>query len=415
MFLNLAAAFAAANPAQPRESVFLVHPLQLERWLEEAWVAAAVIPPIPGGGAPFLGSGTIVDDLDFPTQPTPNPLLEPSGIALASPDRWSETFGPQSIGTNPSVPFVWHHLMYAYLVESTGVFEILGTLVQRLLTGEALGALSPAGVKWLRSTEALFFRDPPSSSIASVVSALRPYERVNRRQVYWRMFGFDLPHAIPPGVPDSASAGSWKEAPGLTANRDFRDKWTELLRQVWIGIENRTNAQGAKPTDNSYLVLLCDALRDMMGNRRRAGFLAREEFAYVAVMSWFHLSIQTDTPIVTDLKATATFEDERLSQLAARVGMTPARRTRELLQLAEPVSTILRAIEFGLFDTAAKAELLYDPPGPISDLMNKIINLWQSATGDRVKDKPVVTVQTTAGQPLRIPKPAEPALTNGSR
>ncbi len=38
--------------------------------------------------------------------------------------------------------------------------------------------------------------------------------------------------------------------------------------------------------------------------------------------------------------------------------------------------------------------------------MNRIIDLWQSATGERVKDRPAGTVATrTSAQPVRLPTP----------
>ena len=74
-------------------------------------------------------------------------------------------------------------------------------------------------------------------------------------------------------------------------NTSFREKWSELLRQVWLGYENRNNAVGANATDDAYLQLLCESLQDMMNMRRRGGFLAREEFASVALLSWFELTL----------------------------------------------------------------------------------------------------------------------------
>lgn len=420
MFLNLAQAFA--DEGQARESVFLVHPLQLGRWLDEAWAATANVPPIPGNPAataPFLGSATIVDDLDLPDQPTPPPpLIAPSGIDLNNVDQWTEALGPPD-----SIPgssgLIWHHLIYAYLVESTGVFEVFSEIVKRLVNGEGLGAMSDESIKWLRSTEELFFRDPPLYSIQGVVSELRPHARINRRRTFWRMFGFDLPHKISVGGSGESGAESWKQGSGIIANKDFRSKWTELLRQIWMGLENRANTSGANPTDPSYVALLCRALQDMLNNRRRNGLLAREEFAYVTTLSWFDLTLESDTPIVRDLKAEGTFADERLGKIAARVGMSPAVRTRELLQLAQPVSALLRAIELGLFSAPAQAAALFTGNTALTQDMNDIINLWQSATGDRVKDKPVSLTQVQPGtapnQPLRIPKPAEMAAPNGAR
>jgi hypothetical protein len=266
----------------------------------------------------------------------------------------------------------------------------------------------------LRATEELFFRDPPSFTIASVVSELRPHSRVNRRQAYWRMFGFDLPHRMPIGIPGSTQRDEWKQAPGLTANADFRAKWTELLRQVWLGLENRANAVGPNPTDPSYVALLCQALANMMNDRRKGGLMAREEFAYVAMMSWFELTLEANTPIVADMKADGSFADERLRAIASRVGMQPAPRTRELLQLAQIISTVLRGIELGLFSAPGGAAGLFTGNTQLTRDMNEIVNLWQSATGDRVKERPVGTPSNGAAQPLRAPQPMPVAAGNGA-
>ena len=271
--------------------------------------------------------------------------------------------------------------------------------------GETLNQLSPESHRWVRTTEELFFREPPLYSIQGVLSELRPDQRVNRRNAYWRMFGLEPPHPVParwlrPGVAD----GSWKQDVGDGVNSSFREKWTELLRQVWLGMENANNGIGPNATDREYIATLCEALRDMMAMRRRGGLLAREEFAYVSTMSWFHLTLEHDFPIVADLNAQAPGAAERLQKLAARVGMTPAPRSRELFELADLMSGLLRAIELGVFSTGAAAELLYLNLGTNATLltdMNRTIDLWQSATGERVKDRP-----SGSAQPLRLPSPS---------
>ena len=276
----------------------------------------------------------------------------PSGINPAAPD----TFTGIPLGP-PAAPLidpglVADHLVYAYLVESTGVFEVMAEVVRRLSVGETLNPISPAAHRWVRTTEELFFRDPPLYSIQGVLSELRPDQRVNRRNAYWRMFGLEPPHPVParwlrPGVAD----GSWKQDVGDGVNSSFREKWTELLRQVWLGIENANNGIGPNATDKEYIAFLCDALRDMMALRRRGGLLAREEFAYVSTLSWFHLTLEDNFPIVADLNAQAPGPAERLEKLAARVGMTPAARSRELFELADLMSGLLRAIELSVFSS----------------------------------------------------------------
>jgi hypothetical protein len=395
MFLELANLFGP-TPNQQNQ-VLLVNALQLSRWLDEAWAAGGRIPPVVvGTGPPFLGSANAVTNQQLPAGLLTTRV---SGITTADPNLFSGAVGPT---TNASLSLIWDHLVYAYLVESTGVFEILGEVVRRLVIGETLGTLSDASVQWLRTTEDLFFKDPPLFAINGVLSEVRPHSRVNRRNAYWRMFGMDLPHQIP-GRWGSSTETAWKTDTGPGVNTDFRAKWTELLRQVWLGIENLTNSAGPKPTDETYLMLLCDALRDMLNNRRRGGQLAREEFAYVTAMSWFHLTVNTDSPIVVDLQASATSPADRLAAIAQRVGMNQAARSRELFQLAQPASRILRAIEFNLFATPTAASQLFIDPGLRNDLTN-IIDNWQSATGERVKERPIGV--NASSQPLRIPAPA---------
>lgn len=401
MFLSLAKLFADAGGT--REQVLLIHPIQLSRWLDEAWAATALVPELPIGSpsadAPFLGAATIVGALDLPTQ-VPPAFLVPSGITVPDADSWSPVLGPPAGG----VGLVWHHLAYAYLIESTGAFEVFFEVVRRLVVGETLGTLSVEGAKWLRATEELFFREPPLFSISGVVSEARPHARVARRNAYWRMFGLDLPHGLPAAAADGQQA--WKTHVGLGVNSDFRSKWSELLRQVWLGLENDDNTSGANPTDPSYVSFLCTAIKDMLNNRRRGGLLAREEFVYITVLSWFHLTLQTDTPIVKDLKAEATSPADRLSKIAQRVGMSPAARSRELFELAEPMSSVLRAIELGSFDDPTAASTLFDADTALGVELRDVINLWQSATGERVKDRPSAGAVSLSPQPLRIPAPS---------
>lgn len=406
-----------ARRLTPPAQVFDVHPLQLSRWLDEAWTGGVLVPDIgntttPPGTA-FLGDPLIVGAIDLPT-PTGGVDIAPSGIDPVAAD----TFNGIPLGA-PTPPLtgpglVADHLVYAYLVESTGAFEVLAEVVRRLSVGETLSQLSPASHRWVRSTEELFFRDPPLYSIQGVLSELRPDQRVNRRNAYWRMFGLEPPHPVParwlrPGVAD----GSWKQDMGEGVNSSFREKWTELLRQVWLGMENAKNGIGPNATDRQYIASLCEALRDMMALRRRGGLLAREEFSYVSTMSWFHLTLENDSPIVVDLNAQAPGPAERLQKVAARVGMTPAPRSRELFELADLVSGLLRAIELSVFSTGPAVELLYLNLGTNTTLltdMNKIIDLWQSATGERVKDRP-----SGSAQPLRLPSPTTaPAGQNGN-
>jgi hypothetical protein len=415
MFFPLAKALGRQNAELGAQKVFRLHPNQIAYLVDEIWDSARRTPQIPDPSgekdlvffARFFDD-TVLDALDLPTQPGDDPFfptdgldafLAPSGVNTTGPFEWSgrpnELFCP---------PLLWHHLSYAYVLESTGIVEIFAEVVRRLVVGETMGVLSPDSIAWLRATEQLFFRDLPGFSVASVLSEVRPFDRTNRRNAYWRMFGLDLAHAVPPLWAGSGPLADWK---GLTGpvNHDFRQKWSELLRQIWIGVENRANVTGANPADPSYIALLARALKDLLGNRRRGGALAREEFAYVTMLNWFHLTVDSDTSVIVDLQAQASSAADRLGALGQKVGITPALRSRELFDLAEPMSTLLRGIELGLFDTEATAATLFtDKTNIFRDVLDTINN-WQSATGERVKESPARPLPM-GGQPLRVPVPA---------
>lgn len=366
--------------------LFLVHPLQLSRWLEAAWAAAPNVPVL--GGTPAtqqLGSPTVIADFELPELLLET--LEP-GIDVMTPGNYTAP------GRN-TAPLLWDHLIYAYLIESTGIYEIISDIVARMVRGDTLGRLRPETRHWARVMEQLLFRDPPSFSISGVTSWLRPDPRIERRRAYYEFFGFDLPFPPPASsaVPDGGQP-PWKIDVG-GANITFQHRWTELLGQVWTGYENRRNQVGANATDAQYVGLLCQAIDDMLGDRRQDGRQAMEEMNYVAALSLCHLTVEYDTPVVQDLQATATSPEERLYKLGARVGKVPAVRSRELFELADPMSALLWGIELGLFNPGAAPESLYlpnapgDPPTQLNIEVNRIVDLWQSATGTFVKIPPV--------------------------
>jgi hypothetical protein len=394
-------------------TVFAVHPLQLSRWLEQVWGRRGIAawPTTKAPDVP-LGAPDVADRLRLPATLRDNRLqsgIRPVVPPTAPPPAFDED-PPPALGMD-LVALPWEHMIYAYLVECTGVVEILGEIVRRFAMGETLDPPTVQTLAWARATEDLFFRDPPAFHISGAVSSLRPDSRVNRRNAYWRMFGMDLPHP----VAGQSDAQAWKRDAGAGgANTRFLETWHELLRQVWLGIEHDRNAVGANPTDPNYVGYLCQTLAEMLRQRRRGGMLARDEFAYVCMLSWFHLTVEYDTPVVVDLKATAGAAGnpaDRLAALGARVGITPPRGTRELFELAEILSVVLWCIERDEFTNSKDAPLLYSSFNGtntvIPAVMMRIVDLWQSATGVRVKDL-AVTVRGGAApgpapQPTRLP------------
>ena len=406
MFRQLAAELKTQFPTSPvpytaADVVFTFHPLQLARWLEEVWATGGfadwqtVVQKVP------LGDPNVVNMFRLPS--TPNDLAGTLQSGVNAPG----TIGQLPWGYSPPAitsgqPRLWDHMFYAYLVESTGVFEILAEVVRRYVVSESLPSPSIETMAWVRATEDLFFRDPPLFHIVSTTSQLRPNARINRRRDYRKMLGMELPHTAP-GV----EGQPWNEGIASTSNTRFLEMWNELLRQVWLGIENEGNSSGANPTDANFVGYLCKTIGEMLRLRRRGGMLSREEFTNVCAMNWFHLTVDIDNALVRDLSAN-TGQDgnpaDRLAAIGTRVGIAPSRQARELFDLAESISPLMWAIELTLLDNPGAAELLYKS-STLAPLMNRIINLWQSATGENVKD--LATTQRRVQLPARSAQPTK--------
>ncbi len=279
---------------------------------------------------------------------------------------------------------LWDHLIYAYMIENTRIYEIFRRVVHEFLHGEKLGVPGSAeSQRWLRTTEELFYRDPPPFFITAVTGYARPDIHSTRRNAYQRMFGMDLNH----GTDDNKPYPYMKAE---AANSEFVSTFEELLREVWVGMENVNNTSGANPKDDAKIADLAEKLHDMLRTRRETGNLSREEFVFVSWMSWFHLTVDSDLPIIQDLRAQATSPEERLFKIAQRVGLPAHGLSKNYFDIADSISRILIEIETGIFNTAAAAPALYTPAaGGPEEAMRTIIRHWSIITGREMKARKV--------------------------
>jgi hypothetical protein len=282
----------------------------------------------------------------------------------------------------------WHHLIYAYMIENTRVYEIFRRVLHEFLHGERLGVPTEASQLWLRNTEQLFYRDPAPYTFRAVTSDIRSDMRASRRNAYQRMFGMDLNH----GTEDNQPYGYVRAE---AANKEFVPTFEELLREVWVGISNTGNKSGANPKDDAKIANLAETLRNMLTSRRQAGNLSLEEFVFVSMMRWFHLTVSDDSPIVSALRAEATSPEERLFKIAAQVGLPAHGLSNSHFRLAEPVSEVLLLIETGAMDSADAAPAFYDrdikPSNDLPSRMSTIITHWSTITGRDMKARKVAT------------------------
>jgi hypothetical protein len=392
MFIQLATLLGASPAAmtqQSAEAVFGFHPIQLSRYLEEAWIARN----------PNLRALTPTQ-LEIPNIP-PLALEVQSGLGDAANAKGNGAGYP---------PPVWDHLIYAYMIENTRVYEIFRRVLEEYAYGERLGVPSDAGQRWLRTTEALFYRDNPPFQIYALASWIRPDIRAVRRNAYQRMFGLDLNHGTDENRP-------YPYPRAAAANTEFAGVWAELLRQVWRAVVNIQNQVGPNETDITTIANLSRALFDMLRVRRQdnVGNLGRDELFHVATMSWFHLTLSYNTPIVHDLQADATSPAERLLKIGERVGLPAHSRADSYFHLATSMSLVLREMEIGTFNNTAGAPALFQAGSAFQQAMQEATTHWSIATGRDVKAA-TVTVAPSPPAPIRpTPVSAGSAPRNGHR
>jgi hypothetical protein len=181
--------------------------------------------------------------------------------------RFRPNYDPNSTEITGQGKVRWDHLIYAYLIENTRIYEIFRRVIYEYRHGERLGVPLAGSQHWLRNTEELFFRDPAPFSIYSVVSYVRPDQGATRRNAYCRMFGMDLNH----GIDDNKSYPYIKLD---KCNNEFCSTFEEFLREVWVAISNARNETGTNPKDDAAIALLARRLHDMLRTRRTNGNLS---------------------------------------------------------------------------------------------------------------------------------------------
>jgi hypothetical protein len=325
---------------------------QLADFLEQSWAAALSGVPIPN----------------------PFEINAAEAAALAGMARFNRFEPAGALAPPPDGPVPFHHLIYAFALENTRMVEIFRRVITEFALGERLSLGSATTQRWAQVTEELFFTHPRAYSIRGITSDVRPNHGAVRRNAYYRVLGFDLSHGQDDGSP-------YPYPKAEIANREFSQLFEALLREVWLGFKNRANISGENATDDAAIEELLRRLREMLSARRLGGALAREEFDAIAMLSWFHLTILFNTAITNDLRANASGAADRLRLIGQKVALAPHSRADAFIQLAQPLSIILRAIEFDLVPSAAS---LYF--GPFTADMLTIITQWSIAVGQNLKD-----------------------------
>ena len=341
--------FAGSIPAGAN-TLFLQHPAVLSTALEVAWQSRVHDPLQP---------------LGHPDHRSNLPQL---------PDFWLDPLSAVAGIGRPRPPIRWDHLIYAYMIENTRVVEIFRRVLSAFQHGEKLGVHTAAAQHWLRTTEELFYRDAPPFAITSITSDTRPNRGANRRGAYYRAFGMDLNHVKDDGQP-------YPYIKADVYNNEFVALFEELLRETWVAISNAGNISGPNPTDAGKLRIVVTNLNNMLASRRMNGTLSREEFDAVSMMSWFHLTLEYDSPIVVALRAEGNGPEQRLFKIAQRVSLAANGQSQSYFDIADPISRILIQIE-SMGDAIVPGLLV---AGPLQDAFNTVISHWDRISGRNMK------------------------------
>lgn len=381
----------ARVPNVGAQKLFLFHPADLVAILELAWDSRAESTNVLGH--PMRRSDlNRFQDTWFGHRALTPPAPQPSPFRTQQPN-----LNPliDAIVTRRENNVLWDHLIYAYMIDNTRIVEVFRRAIHELTFGEKLGAPSVETLHWLRNTEEMFFRDGPSFFTSAMQSSIRPDGEAARRATYHRMLGMDLNHGTAENKPYAfvrADAG----------NKEFVSTFEELLREVWVGIINAANTSGSRATDDSKLVDLVKKLQEMLLARRLNGNLSREEFTHVAMMSWFHLTVESDSPVVVDLRAQATSAEQRLYKIAQLVGVPAHGLSGSYFDIADPISQLLIMVELGVFTAFPNAvAALYRPGDPLERIMRTIITHWSIITGRDMKAGKIAPMET-ARRPMLV-------------
>ncbi|VAW58299.1 hypothetical protein MNBD_GAMMA08-825 [hydrothermal vent metagenome] len=368
---------AKASAITRTQHLFALHPVEILSLLESAWQSR--VHTQADLGHPDHRS-------DLPGLPGINSAINASSVLdvfgpLAANNPGLVSAGDDVTGRNRQPAEIrWDHLIYAYLIEATGVLDIFKKVIHEFLHDEKLGVPTPESHLWMRNTAQMFYNSNqlPLMFIGSLNNDIQPDFKATFYNACWRMFAMDSAYSNKESEP-------YKYIKAETSNSIFVETFEQFLVESWRNFINRNNTSGENLQDNAAVSERADQLHDMLRARREGGNLARVEFWSVSMMSWFHLTLSFNSPIVKACRAEASSPQDRLKKIAMRVGMKSHKYAKHFFDMSEQCSRILTLIESGAFNNEADIANLYQASSPIETDIRRIITDWQTARGVNIK------------------------------
>lgn len=269
------------------------------------------------------------------------------------------------------------HLIYAYMIENTRIYDIINKVIYEFLYDEKLSIPKENAKEWLELTETILYKEAFPSLLYPFKSLCRPDSQETRNNSYYRLFGMMLGHK------------KVKDKP-LIANTKFVTVFEEFLYEVRQAINNVNNQSGENQTDKATIESLVKQLKYMLNDRKNMKNLDKQELYFTAAMSWLDLSLSYDLPLIVEMNAEANTQADRLRIISEKVKENIHTKAYNLFELAKPLSDVLLYIES--FDTENEndqVEVFYDQNNvgkSFKKSLETIIHHWSIATGRDIKN-----------------------------
>jgi hypothetical protein len=268
-------------------------------------------------------------------------------------------------------PDSWDHLIYAFLIENTGIFDILRKAAELYKSSAQLPPARPLAKQFWFMVENVVFSPP--ATICVLRTAIKSSDETEQRHALYRdTFGLELDRTEP--GPHGRAQG-----PRETSSEFVRALET-FLHEAWRGIVQQRSATGVRDINYRKLAISASALHDYMIARRERTDLTLEEFRAVAIMSLLHTALSFNSAVVTALGADAFNCAERLAFIGKLCGIAAHPRANSLFEISRPLSGLLRFVEAGAFSTVPGAQNLCRIQG-FQDLVETVVGLYPEAMG----------------------------------
>src|SRR5580704_10788506 len=169
------------------DCLFTYHPLQLSAIIETFWLnrsnaantqmISPFLPWPPQIAYPILSSqfftGYSWSSAGIATQLLPQPPNPPLLFIPPAQQPGILDTANGSSGSFPKHATNWDHLIYAYVIENTRIFEIFSKVLETYMFSEQLETPSPASQSFWRNVEFLIFGDAMPSMVWTTSTRLR--------------------------------------------------------------------------------------------------------------------------------------------------------------------------------------------------------------------------------------------------